>query len=76
MILHSLILEILVALVMVTIVVSWWRLGRRQGLGTDKGWAYIEAGLILLLVGTLVDGLRPLDTLATETADLIVNRFG
>ena len=55
MIIHSLILEVLVAAVMLGIVWFSWRIGRREGLGLEKGWREIFAGFCLLLLGALVD---------------------
>jgi signal transduction histidine kinase/CheY-like chemotaxis protein len=55
MIPFSLILEVLVVLVISAVTVFAWRLSRREGLSQDRGWRAIEIGLLLLLLGAVVD---------------------
>ncbi len=55
MILYSLILEILVVAVLLAAAGFAWRLGRREGLGEEPGWALVQGGILLLLFGSLVD---------------------
>ena len=51
----SLVVEVVVALVMLGIGWFAWRVGRREGLGRERGWRFILGGLFLLAFGALVD---------------------
>jgi len=55
MIPFSLVLEVLIVLVLLVTVVLAFGIGRRDQLAGDRGWKFIEAGLLLLLLGALVD---------------------
>ncbi len=55
MIPFSLVLEVLVAGVVFAIVLFTRRLGKRERLEREAGWEQISTGLLLLLVGALVD---------------------
>ena len=55
MILYSFVIELMVVLVMLTIVLYVWSIGRREDLAKDRGWHLILWGFTLLLLGALTD---------------------
>lgn len=51
----SLVLEVLIAGLIGTVWVFFWRIGHREKLSEDPGWGLILSGFSLLLFGALVD---------------------
>ncbi len=51
----SFFLETILLLVIGSVTAFAWFQGRRSGLRKDRGWIFIETGLLLLLLGAIVD---------------------
>ena len=52
---YPFLIDVLVALVMLATLAFSWRIGRKESLVLEKGWAQIIGGFCLLLLGAVVD---------------------
>lgn len=63
MISTDLLIESIRALVLLVLVAYLWRLGRNRGFLINKGWRYIQLGILLILFGTFLDITDNFDSL-------------